>query len=192
MAKRFSATEIWEEDWFLDMPNDYKLFWFFMLARCDHAGVFKPNVNGFIRSINKKIDLTKAFTFFNTEKERVAVTSKKNWWIIDFFVFQYGNVFNTGNNLHLSIYKIYNQQDIDLRTNRGLKEVRWGTWSGLIEDFDTLKEKDKVLFNIDKVKQPKNGESKNQQFRSAASQGADVYARLINAGSVQENNDNGS
>ena len=26
MAKRFSATEIWDEDWFLDMPNEYKLF----------------------------------------------------------------------------------------------------------------------------------------------------------------------
>ena len=43
MAKRFTSTEIWNEDWFLDMPAEYKLFWYYMLCECDHAGLFKVN-----------------------------------------------------------------------------------------------------------------------------------------------------
>lgn len=165
MAKRFTATEIWEEDWFLDMPNEYRLFWYYMLSKCDHAGVFKPNITRFNNSVGKKINKEKALMFFNEGKERISVTRKKNWWIIDFFVFQYGQIFNFNNNLHFSIYKVYNQEDINVRTNRGLKEVRGGTWTGLIEDFDTLKEKEiySIIINKkinSKVKISENGNSK--------------------------------
>jgi len=35
---RFSlATEGGDEDWLLDMPDNYKLFWFYA-CKCDHAG----------------------------------------------------------------------------------------------------------------------------------------------------------
>lgn len=183
MAKRFTETEIWEEDWFLDMPNEYRLFWYYMLSKCDHAGVFKPNINRFNNSGTKKINREKAFDFFNQGKERIRVTAKKNWWIIDFFSFQYGSIFNFNNKLHISIYKVYNQEDINLRTNRGLKEVKTRTWSGLKEDFDTLKEKE-IYYSIYKeinntVKIGENGKTKfSGNFKS---QGEEVMAARIKA-----------
>ncbi len=107
------------------------------------------------------------------------INKKNNWFIVDFFSFQYGRVFNINNKLHLSIYNIYIQEDIDLRTNRGLIEVKWWTWSGLIEDFDTLKEKDKVSLSNSKVKIEENGKSKfSGNFKS---QGEEVMAARINA-----------
>ena len=174
MAKRFTATDIWEEDWFLYMPNEYKLFWYYMLSKCNHAGVFKPNIKMFNHSTLNPVESEKAFEYFNEGKERIIVTQKNNWWIIDFFSFQYGKIFNINNKLHESIYNIYNQENIDLRTNRGLIEVKWWTWCGLIEDFDTLKEKDKVSINTSKVKQYENG--KSEFSRNFKAQGEEVMA----------------
>lgn len=160
MAKRFTATDIWEEDWFLYMPNEYKLFWYYMLSKCNHAGVFKPNIKMFNHSSKNPININEALEYFNEGKDRIRVTSKSNWWIADFFVFQYGTTFNINNKLHLSIYNIYNQENIDLRTNRGLKEVKWWSWSGLIVDFDGVKEKDICISNSIKVKNSENGKTK--------------------------------
>jgi hypothetical protein len=184
MAKRFTATEIWSEDWFLEMPNEYKLFWYYMLSRCDHAGVFKPNTKGFQLVINKRIDTAKAIDFFNAEKERIRITDKKNWWIMDFFCFQYGHIFNIRNKLHFSIYSIYNQEGINLRTNRGLKEVKWWTWSGLIEDFDTLKEKE--IDNSILVRQTtENGKTK-KPIRNFKAQGEELFAERVAGHSIAD------
>jgi hypothetical protein len=176
MAKRFTATEIWGEDWFLEMDNEYKLFWFYMLSKCDHAGVWKPNKKTFENAAGVKINLEKALGMFNADKERIFVTHKKNWWVVDFFVFQYGTVFNISNPLHDSIYKVYNQEDIDLTSTRGLKEVKWGTWSGLPEDFIGVKDKDKVsLYNSLKVKKAENGKSK-REFVNFKAQPEEIFA----------------
>jgi len=182
MAKRFTSTEIWNEDWFLEMPSEYKMLWFFMLAKCDHAGVWRPNKKTFEIVTEFTLDLEKCLNYFNAGKDRILVTGKKNWWIIDFFVFQYGSTFNINNKLHKSIYIIYNQENINLRTNRGLKEVKWWTWSGQVEDFDTLKEKDKDSLCINSLNDEKNGKQKLQQFRGVAAQTADLWAERVKRG----------
>lgn len=163
MAKRFTATEIWGEDWFLDMSIEYKLLWFFILSKCDHAGCWKPNKKIFEATVGKKVNLGKALANFNYEKERIRITSKNNWWIVDFFVFQYGATFNINNKLHSSIQLIYNQEGIPITESRGLKEVVWGTWIGQPKDYIALKEKDKEIYiNEYKVKNIGNGKSKKE------------------------------
>lgn len=178
MAKRFTATDIWGEDWFLEMKNEYKLMWYFMLSKCDHAGCWKPNKKIFEITIGVKVNLATALSLFNYEKERIKVTSKGNWWIIDFFVFQYGFTFNISNKLHESIYNVYNQEDIRIVEIRGLKEVKWGTWAGRKEDFDTLKEKDKDIYYILRVKNSTNGIKKNQPVNFRA-QGENLFLDRI-------------
>jgi hypothetical protein len=145
MAKRFSATEIWEEDWFLDMPNEYKLFWYYMLANCDHAGIYKVNVNSFQRLLSVTVSSINALNYFNAGKKRIRVVSSSIWFIEDFFVFQYGQTFNWNNKLHESAGKIYNKYNINVLEFRGLKEVKERTDKGLKEDTDTLKDKDKEI-----------------------------------------------
>ena len=137
MAKRFTQTVIWEEDWFLDMPREYKLFWFYIKDQCNHAGIWRPNVRIFQIMIKSRIELKKAVEFFNTGKERIKVLKTGHWFIIDFFVFQYGNTFNPLNRVHKSIQSIYLQEDIDLTSIRGLNDLKDG-----VKDKDKDKDKD--------------------------------------------------
>lgn len=178
MAKRFASTEIWGEDWFLEMKNEYKLLWYYMLAKCDHAGFWKPNKKVFEITTETKINLATALSLFNYEKERIKVTGKGNWWVIDFFYFQYGDTFNIKNNLHISVYKAMNQEDMCITQLRGLKRLKLRTWTGSAEDFGTLKEKDKDIFNniVDNiiVKNSENENKKNQPINFRA-QGEQLY-----------------
>lgn len=130
MAKRFSATEIWEEDWFLEMPMEYKLFWFYMLSTCDHAGFFKVNVKSFCAMHSVKIDPRKAFDFFNMGKDRIRIVRDGFWFIEDFIQFQYGKHLNMKNNTHKSIIKLLNLFNISILSVRGVSEVWVGASHG--------------------------------------------------------------
>lgn len=132
MAKRFTATEIWGEDWFLEMPVEYKLFWYYMLSHCDHAGLFKVNLRSFCGLNEVKLSSTKALEYFNAGKQRIRVISESVWFIEDFFVYQYGTTFNWNNRVHESIGELYKRQKIELTTIRGLIDLK-----------DRVKDKDK-------------------------------------------------
>jgi hypothetical protein len=132
MSKRFTETEIWNEDWFVDMPVEYKVFYFYLKDQCNHAGIWRPNLRIFEAVNEVKIDLKKALNLINTEKERIIVLPSGHWLLADFFVFQYGHTFNRSNRVHESIENIYNKEDIKLTSIRGLKEVK-----------DRVKDKDK-------------------------------------------------
>lgn len=140
MAKRFTATEIWEEDWFLDMGAEYKLFWYYMLAACNHAGVFKANVKLFNSTNSVNVSLKNALEYFNNGKQRVRVINESTWLIEDFFVFQYGHTFNIKNRVHNSIGKEYKRLGINENEIRGLTYPIVGVNDGVKD-----KDKDKDL-----------------------------------------------
>lgn len=145
MAKRFTDTNIWGEDWFLEMPNEYKLFWYYMLSSCDHSGIFKVNTSVFCRLNEVKLTSNKALEYFNTGKQRIRVIQDNVWFIEDFFVYQYGESFNTKNRVHESIEKSYKKYNISLTSIRGLKDHK-----DRVKDKDKDIDKDKEK-NIDKV-----------------------------------------
>lgn len=136
MAKRFSSTEIWSEDWFLDMEPNYKLFWHYMLASCNHAGLFKVNVKVFNSINGVNIAPSKALEYFNAGKNRVRQISDTLWLIEDFFAFQYGGTFNPKNRVHESIAKEYHKSGIDIKSIRGVG-------SPLLDPNNGVKDKDK-------------------------------------------------
>lgn len=142
MAKRFSATEIWEEDWFLDMPNEYKLFWYYMLSTCDHAGLFRVNVGSFCKLLSVKIDTDKYLELINKGKLRIRTITNSLWLIEDFFVFQYGHIFNHNNKVHQSIANLYKKHNINILDVRGLSEVKERTKRGQDGVNDTPKDKE--------------------------------------------------
>jgi len=150
MAKRFSDTEIWSEDWFLEMPNEYKLFWFYMLSKCDHAGLFKVNLRSFRGQLEVNLSSTDALKYFNNGKDRIRVVSENLWYIEEFFVFQYGTTFNINNRLHESIKNQLEKNGIGLTSIRGLLDLK-----------DGVKEKDKESINKTKVKLAENGNFEN-------------------------------
>jgi hypothetical protein len=146
MAKRFTATEIWGEDWFLAMPIEYKLFWFYMLANCDHGGLFKVNLKSYCGLNEVKVTTTDALKYFNDGKDRIRIINASVWYVEDFFVFQYGTTFNVNNRLHASIQKLYEKLGIELNSIRGVLDLIDG-----VKD----KDKDKLYSN----KNEKNGKS---------------------------------
>lgn len=130
MAKRFTATEIWEEDWFIELPTEYKLFWFYALSACDQAGVFKVNIKKFCVLNNVQIDSETAFELFNKGKKRLRKVNGSMWLFEDFFTFQYGQTFNLNNRVHKSIEGIYSKIGVKVDSIRGLKEVKKESTSG--------------------------------------------------------------
>ena len=43
MAERFTDSEKWKKPWFSALPHQGKLFWFYLLDNCDHAGFWPEN-----------------------------------------------------------------------------------------------------------------------------------------------------
>ena len=120
-AKRFTSTGLWDEDWFIEMPSEYQLFWFYVKDKCNHAGIFKPNKKVFEVMAGVTIDLNQALQYINTGKDRIKVLESKNWLLIDFFSFQYGEKFNINNKVHKSILGIYESEGVDINKIRGIK-----------------------------------------------------------------------
>jgi len=140
MAKRFTSTEIWKEDWFLDMPNQYKLFWYYMLAHCDHSGLFKVNLRSFCGQLEVKMTSKEAFEYFNNGKQRIRSITDTLWLIEEFYYYQYGEVLNPKNRVHQSVADLYKKYGIELTSIRGLKEVKQG-----VKDKDKDKDKEEDI-----------------------------------------------
>lgn len=127
MPKRFTATEIWEEDWFLELPVEYKLFWFYIKDKCDQAGFFKVNTKLFCNSNGVNVNIETAIELFNKGKKRIRKVNGSIWLLEDFFKFQYGNKLNSENKMHTGIEKIYNSQGVDISSLKGVERVSRGS-----------------------------------------------------------------
>jgi hypothetical protein len=89
MAKRFTDNNLWEKEWFQDLPNSEKLAWFYIKDRCDSAGVWKPNRRAAEFFIGEKIDWE---GFAERCNGNILVIDKGKWWLVDFCDFQYGKL----------------------------------------------------------------------------------------------------
>ncbi len=87
MAKRFTATEKWEDQWFRRLKPTHKLLWLYMLDRCDMAGVIEFDLELAEVFVGAKID---AGDFDVVFKNRVFKISESKAWIPKFIEFQYG------------------------------------------------------------------------------------------------------
>ena len=106
MAKRMHDTDIWDQDWFIDLPNKYKLLFNFIKDKCDDCGVWRPNKSLIQKIIGEPVSLEDFLLFINTDdKERILVLPNKRWFLKEFFVFQYGNKFNPQSPVHRGVLK---------------------------------------------------------------------------------------
>lgn len=129
MPKRFTDTEIWDEDWFLEFPIKYQLLWKYINDKCDHAGIWRPNKRKFEFGSRCKVDLNKFLTLINEEKERIFTLDNGRWFIVGFIPFQYcdrGRILNTNNRVHASVLEILKKNGVNLTLIRPLIEVKEG------------------------------------------------------------------
>ena len=148
MSKRFHDTDIWDEDWYLDMPLEYRSFWGYVCDKCDHAGIWRPNVRRFNADIDNKVDLDTSLTFFNTDKERIVPLESGHWMIADFVPFQYGKHLNLNNRVHLSVFNRLKDLEVNLGSIRGLNEVKEGSSRPQVEVKEGVKDKDKDIVAV--------------------------------------------
>jgi hypothetical protein len=87
MAKRFIASELWDKDWFLELPSKYKVLWIYMITKCDVAGIFDPNLKTISKLLNEKYTEADIFSVFNGKIRKV----QDKWLLNKFINFQYGD-----------------------------------------------------------------------------------------------------
>ena len=175
MAKRFHDTEIWEEDWFIALPRDYRDLWLYIKDTCDHAGIWRPKIAGFNKLYECEVNLIEALRLFNQDRPktapRVIVLKNGRWLLTGFIPFQYGTKLNLASPMHRSIYALLIENEVSLTSIRPLVEVSERSWRGLGEvsgrvggrDKDKDKDKDKEIRNKGVVKGDW-GYLKNERF----------------------------
>jgi len=105
MSKRFTDTDIWDQDWYVELPNKYKLLWNYIKDKCDDSGVWRPNKSIIQKIIGEPLQLNDFLEFVNDGKTRIMPLPNGRWFIREFFVFQYGENFNPMSMIHKGILK---------------------------------------------------------------------------------------
>jgi len=95
MAKRFTDTDKWKDEWYTELSNDYKVIWQYLLDNCDNAGIIKRNIKLLNYYCNTNV---LADDILNVFKDRVSIISDDKWIINKFCIYQYGNDFLSNNN----------------------------------------------------------------------------------------------
>jgi hypothetical protein len=150
MAKRMTATEKWDDPWFQELDPKYKIFWMFILDKCDHAGIWQVNIkaaNFFIGATYNESEILEAF-----KNRIVPINGGDRWFVKKFIEFQYGEL-NPANRAHLSVIQILKKYSL-------IDEQ--GDTKGLISPYEGYKDKDK---DKDKDKCIKGGAGGNLQER---------------------------
>lgn len=134
MAKNRQLNDgIWDQDWFLDLPNDYKVFYLYLVSRgCDHAGIWTVSrrmqqqvtnnklihFEDFINAVNKD-------EIGGESMQRIVVLDKYKWFIPQFVFDNYQGKYQPKLRPHVSMLKILTFYKIDLTL------VKKFDWSGL-------------------------------------------------------------
>src|SRR3990167_4056053 len=154
MPKRFHDTDIWEEDWFLALPRDYRDLFLYIKDKCDHAGIWRPNIVLFNKIYDCQCKLDVAIKLFNQDREeddqRVLILPKGRWFRPHFIPFQYGRVLNLESKAHKSVYALLLLYEVNMTSIRPQVEVKHP-----LKDKDKDKDKDKEMLLNSSV--PENG-----------------------------------
>lgn len=104
MPKRYTNTAKWDDDWFVSLAPEYKLLWFYLCDRCDHAGIWQVSASIPSRLIGgPSVDLKAAREAFG---DRVDDSKPGYWRLTKFLEFQYGLPLAPTNKVHASAVKI--------------------------------------------------------------------------------------
>ncbi len=140
MACRFTETDLWDEDWFIELGSEYQHLWNYIKDKCNHAGIWKPNKSGFEMRAKTKVNLDSFFLKVNGDKERILKLRDGNWFLTGFIKFQWFNKKESfdlalSNRLHFSIHNELLKYSVPFGKIRGLREV-------LQTSKDKVKERD--------------------------------------------------
>jgi len=142
LAKRFRDTDSWKKKWIRKLNPEMKLFWFYLLDNCDHAGIWEVDIELASFQMGVKLDETRILKVFN---RKIVPFKTDKWFVPKFIVYQYGEL-NENNRVHNSVINILN---------------KYGLYKGRVSPLQGVKDKDK---DKDKVKD-KDKKSKKVQLK---------------------------
>ena len=88
MAKRFTDSEKWKDDWYISLSNDYKIVWQWLLDNCNHSGLCKKSIS--LLNIMCKTNL-KEEDIIEFTNDRIVIVGDY-WFIPKFLKFQYSTL----------------------------------------------------------------------------------------------------
>jgi len=90
MAKRFTDSRKFQDPWYRKLPPNYKLLWDYLLCTCNHAGIWKIDLEMASFCIGAgDYDLAECLTKL---KERIIPIGEEKWFIPKYITFQYGDI----------------------------------------------------------------------------------------------------
>lgn len=149
MAKRFTASEKWEDSWFRGLPPAQKLLWLYILDKCDAAGVFEFDQELAEFCIGDSVDISSL-------GDRVSRLNGSKWWIPKFIPFQYGveiTELDSKSPVHKGVLRIVEKYAL---TNSLL--IGYSKTINSTKDKDKSKDKDKEQ---EKDQEKKSNDSEN-------------------------------
>ena len=81
MAKRFTDTEKWRDEWFGSLSNDYRIIWLYLVDSCSIAGIWKKDFRGLNFNCNTQITETEFLKVFGSR-----LIDRGNFFFIPKFV----------------------------------------------------------------------------------------------------------
>jgi hypothetical protein len=109
MPKRFTDTDKWKKPFIRGLEGPYKLFWFYLLDDCDHAGIWQVDFEVAQIRIGETLIQSKAIALFGDRIEIFDHNTK--WFLKDFIFFQYGEL-TPKNRLHVSVINILTKLNV--------------------------------------------------------------------------------
>lgn len=147
MSKRFTDTNKWDHSWFRKLSPKFKCAWFYILDKCDHAGIWIEDLEAMSFNIGDTITQVELITVF---KDKLQKIDADKFLIESFVEYQYGNL-NPNNKVHKSVLV-------------KLEKIQ-GATKGLPSSINEAKDKDKDK-DQDKDKEKETGEIPRDLFET--------------------------
>ena len=108
MAKRFTDTDKWKDEWWGSLSNDYRMIWLYLIDSCSIAGIWKKDFRGLNFNCNTSIDEKQFFEIFGSR-----LIDRGNFYFIPKFLrFQCPRGLNSNKPAILSIVKEIEQNNL--------------------------------------------------------------------------------
>lgn len=152
MAKRFTDTGTWQDEWFMALSPEHKLAYMFIKDNCDQAGIWRPNKKLADIMIGCAVDWD---GFLTEAGNRVKIVSSDYWWLTKFCDFQYGHL-SEKCKPHIKVIEILKKYNLLDRVYKG-----YTTPIDRVEEKEEEKEEEK-----DKEKEKKKKKAKIEILES--------------------------
>ena len=135
LSKRFFDTEMWNKRWIRLLKPEHKLFWVYLMGKCDHAGLWDVDID--LASFQLGVELNQEELLFIFQDKVKQVPDENKWFIPSFVFFQYGTL-NPSNKVHFSVVQILKRYKIQAPCEEHIRGLQ------APKDKDKDKEEDKA------------------------------------------------